>query len=97
MLFMTVDKIDSPVDVERCHFILDDDDGDLPWKAFLRERPIAFCVGCENRSSHLDATIARFEDLGLGVIRGNHKTLHTAFIARNQRFISEIEIGMERR
>lgn len=95
MLFMTVHKIDSPVDLGRCHFILDqEDNGGLMWEDFFKKQPIAFCVGCENNQTLIDDTVKRFEELELKVIRAGHKTLYTAFIARNQEFIDDLEAGM---
>ena len=95
MLFMTSDKIDLPVDLEHCHFILEQETGeDLTWEAFCSERPVAFCVGCKNIPEEVDQTTARFEELGFSIIRARHKVAHTAFIARNQKFMDLLESGM---
>ena len=98
MLFMDADKIDLKVDLERCHFILEQEEtselSNLSWDVFCRERPVAFCVGCENKEEKVDQTARRFKDLGFSIIRAGHKTPHTAFIARNQKFIEALEAGM---
>ncbi len=95
MLFMTANKINSPVDIERCHFILDQRENEnITWKTFLKDYPIAFCVGCENKQDQIKMIINKFEELQLKIIRPEHKTLHTAFIARNQKFIEVFEEGM---
>src|SRR5258708_37284462 len=100
MFFMTADKIDCPVKPEHCHFILEQESGHDPgpdgcflgWEMFYTERPVAFCIGCKTSES---ANIAkRFEDLGFKIVGARHKTDNTAFIARNQRFIDELEPGM---
>jgi hypothetical protein len=98
MFFMTDKKLDSKVDKERCHFILeqqaDQDPLCLPWETFLKERAVAFCVGCENTPEKLERAVTAYEDLGLNIIGARHKTKHTAFIARNQKFIDDFESGM---
>src|SRR5207244_11205222 len=94
-LFMTSHKINSPVDRERCHFILDQQpDQDLPWETFYHQWPIAFCVGCNNEPEEIEQAVDKFKSLGLEVIRAMHKTTHTAFIARNRAFIDRLEAGM---
>jgi len=104
MFFLDESKIDSPVDPEHCHFILECDSDpvdlqtknseQLPWSTFISEWPVAFCIGCNNDESGINAMIAKFEKLGLDVLRANHRTTHTAVIARNQRFIDVVEQGM---
>lgn len=95
MFFMAENKINSRVDLKRFHFILEQTTGqDLPWQVFVRDRPVAFCVGCKNMPRAIDQTVNMFETFGLKVIRAEHKTEHTAFIARNQKFIDELESGM---
>lgn len=95
MLFMAAHKIDSPVDTNRCHFILDQkSDQDLPWEVFYKERPVAFCVGCKNEPHEIEQLVFRFEELGFKIMRTGHRTPYTAFIARNQKFIDELESGM---
>lgn len=92
MLMMTGNKINSDVDKERCHFILEQRVGQsLTWATFITERPVAFCVGCENVPEKINPAVAAFEALGLKIIRADHKTSHTAFLARNQKFIDELE------
>ena len=57
MLFMTASKIDCPVKVEHCHFILEQDvkqdspssEHFLAWETFCQESPVAFC-GSERES-----------------------------------------------
>ncbi|MBZ5725556.1 MAG: hypothetical protein LAP87_11200 [Acidobacteriia bacterium] len=101
MLFMTAAKIDCPVIPEHCHFILDQEGGDDPasaehfleWGKFYKERPVAFCVGCVRSESA--KTAKRFEEMGFRIVGAQHKTDYTAFIARNQKFIYELEQGMD--
>lgn len=95
MLFMAANKIDSQVNQERCHFILEQkDDQELSWEVFYRNRPLAFCVGCENSPDEVQSTARRFEELGFEIIRAQHKTRYTAFIARNRRFIDSFESAL---
>jgi hypothetical protein len=95
MLFLTEKKINSDVDKKKCHFILEQEPGEtalcLSWESFLKNRAVAFCVGSENLPARVKAATVAFEDLGLKIIRADHKTSHTAFIARNQKFIDEFE------
>jgi len=92
VIFMTSDKIDCPVDPERCHFILDQEgEQGLSWARFIRDHPVAFCVGCDNRPEDVDLAARRFTDLGLRVIAAPHRTYQTAFVARNEAFISQFE------
>ena len=100
MFFMTADKIDCPVKPEHCHFIVEQSGqvsapgaSFLEWKMFYTERPIAFCVGCS--ASENETTAKRFEDIGFKIVGARHKIENTAFIARNQKFIDELERGME--
>jgi hypothetical protein len=98
MLFMTSDKINSPVDRERCHFILDQQpDGELPWESFCSEWPVGFCVGCKNDPERIEQAVEKFRSLGLEIIRPKHLTPYTAFIARNRPFIDRLEVGMNLR
>jgi hypothetical protein len=95
MLFLDSKKIDLPVDPNHCHFVLDQQsDQELPWETFISQRPVAFCVGCKNIPEETEPLITKFEGLGLKIVSARYKTSHTAFIARNNRFISNLESGM---
>jgi len=95
MLFLDAKKIDSRVDVDRCHFILDQQsDQDLPWETFIAERPVAFCVGCRNEPEEVVRLSSKFSTLGPKVVHGEPRTPHTAFIARNDKFIRDLEAEM---
>lgn len=95
MLFLTASKIDSPVDPERCHFILDQAaDGDLRWETFKDEYPLAFCIGCKNELAEIDRIKGHLKRLGFACLSTSHKTPYTAVIARNRYFIDQLESGM---
>jgi hypothetical protein len=95
MLFLTASKIDSPVDPQRCHFILDQAaDGDLRWDTFKEEYPLAFCIGCKNVSGEISRIKDQFERLGFVCLSTSHRTAYTAVIARNRYFIDQLESGM---
>lgn len=82
VIFMTANKIDSEIDVGRCHFILDQE---LAWERFRQEHPVAFCVGCE--SQDMSKYTERFQALGFEVETGRTFSRTTSFIARNTAFI----------
>jgi len=89
VIFITGDKIDSEIEVGKCHFILD---RKLDWEYFIREHPLAFCVGCENGEKR--RYVEMFQKLGFEVIEQNNASTISSFIARNAVFISEFEIAL---
>lgn len=86
MIFMESKKVDCPIAVGKCHFILD---RGLTWDAFRKEHPLAFCVGC--RQTEMDERIGQFVNMGFEVMRGNEFAEFSAFIARNPPFIDRLE------
>ncbi len=86
VLFLTSDKIDCPIDVGRCHFILGDEQ---PWNRFVEEHPVAFCVGCSQDEA--DGLASLFDDLGFDIVHGQKFSSPTAFIARNRKFLEMFE------
>ena len=86
VIFLTADKIDSEIEVGKCHFILD---STFTWEQFCHEHPVAFCVGCPG--SQLDKYVALFRDLGFDVKHGPPFTAITSFIARNKAFKQQFE------
>ncbi len=78
MLFLTAAKIDCPVKVEHCHFILEQESSPgmdahfLSWETFCRERPVAFCVGCDVEEA--PRTARKFEDLGFKIVAATMNT-----------------------
>jgi hypothetical protein len=86
MYFITEEKVDTPVQPGHCHFIIESKE---QWKNILRDYPIGFCVGCDTKTK--GAVAEKFESLGLQVMQGPDSMEKTAFIARNDAFISKIE------
>jgi hypothetical protein len=81
MLFLTADKIDSEIEVGKCHFVLDDQD---KWEHFIREHPLAFCVGCVRKDRV--SFVQLFEQFGFESVFRRDELFSTAFIARNKKF-----------
>ena len=81
VLFMTAAKIDSEIEVGKCHFILDQA---LDWQQFYRDHPVAFCVGCDHAERRRLEPV--FRQLGFDIWDGPGGNAVTAFIARNQAF-----------
>jgi len=86
MIFLTGDKIDCPIEVGKCHFILD---SELTWQKFYAEYPVAFCVGCSGEE--MDAQAGIFRSLGFEVMTEDGCSPITTFIARNAVFVREFE------
>jgi hypothetical protein len=86
MLCLTKDKIDREIDPLKCHFVLD---REFNWDRFCSEHPVAFAVGCQQRSA--DSLQQQFRDRGFQLIVGPRSMPITAFIARNATFIREFE------
>ncbi|RPH60718.1 MAG: hypothetical protein EHM89_08425 [Acidobacteria bacterium] len=86
VLFISSEKIDCPIHLDRCHFILD---SELPWDEFRRTHPLAICVGCLD--TELDHLEWLFGDAGFEVIDAGNPARFTAFIARNRAFIEQFE------
>ncbi|HJT27742.1 MAG TPA: DUF4062 domain-containing protein [Pyrinomonadaceae bacterium] len=86
MIFMTGDKIDCEIDSKKCHFILD---SESTWEEFYKNYPVAFCIGCsqENKRKYVEM----FQWLDFKIWEGTGSLPISAFIARNQAFISEFE------
>jgi Domain of unknown function (DUF4062) len=92
VIFLTADKIDSEIEVGKCHFILDKT---FTWEQFYKEHPVAFCVGC--KSSRLHDYAAMFRDLGFDISTGQPFTAVTGFIARNKVFKERFEANFSGR
>jgi hypothetical protein len=90
MLFLTDDKIDSPISTDECHFVFD---ANKPWDDVVRQQPLSFCVGCA--AANQDALIQRLTAMGLSVLRDTQPGGHTAIIARNQLFVDQFERRIE--
>lgn len=86
MIFLTADKIDREIEVGRCHFVLD---SELRWEEFYKKHPVAFCVGCTQ--DEMITYAEKFEGLGFKIQRGHRASQFTAFIARNDEFITRFE------
>lgn len=86
VLFMTSDKIDTEIEVDKCHFILDHE---FTWRKFIEEHPIAFCIGTSIETKAAD--IEKFRNLGFQIHNQNNASYTSAFIARNEPFIREFE------
>jgi hypothetical protein len=86
MIFLSADKIDCPVDVGTCHYVLDDE---FSWDNLCRSHPLAFCVGCSQTQKKPSVKV--FEDLGFKILDGNGSSPITAFVARNAAFIKQFE------
>jgi hypothetical protein len=89
VIFMTADKINTAVDVGKCHFILDHS---YPWEQFSREHPVAFCIGCD--TAEKDAYIKIFADLGFHIASQNKAASFSAFVARNDAFVQSFEAAV---
>ena len=93
VVFLNSDKIDSEIEVGKCHFILD---SEFRWENFFREHPLAFCVGCG--CDERDAYQRIFEEkLGFDCIAENTASPISCFIARNRPFIQDFESSLARR
>lgn len=86
MLFITSGKIDCPIDIGKCHFIMDTK---YTWDQFIHEYPLAFGVGCLTKEWETYAH--KFEKLGFQIITEQLFKKHTAFFARNDKFIEDFE------
>lgn len=86
ILVVDSDKIDSPIDVRKCHFIFDDE---LPWSDVIVNYPLALCIGC--RTEELDFLEAKIQEKmsGFEVISTPKSHIFSAIIARNNTFIKE--------
>ncbi|MBI5946291.1 MAG: DUF4062 domain-containing protein [Chloroflexi bacterium] len=93
MLAVDGSKIDSPIDVRKCHFIFDEE---LPWPEVIANYPLAFCMGC--RTEELDRLEETFREKmpGFEVITTQKTRAYSALIARNDAFKKEFpeEIGL---
>lgn len=90
MFFITSNKINRDIDIGRCHFV---HDRSFTWEKFYRCYPVAFCVGCEQKSINKYTDI--FEKLGFQISKGNNYLANTSFIARNDLFIENYENKLE--
>jgi len=90
VVFMTSDKINAPIDVGRCHFILD---RDFNWERFLVEHPLAFCIGSD--SADKSVYVDMFRNLGFHIRDQNSAASVSAFVARNDAFIEQFEKVVE--
>jgi len=86
VIFVTENKIDCEIEVGKCHFILDHE---LTWEHFYNNHPVAFIVGCHQRSKK--SLMEKFSKLGFKIKEGQNYDPITAFAARNQAFIAQFE------
>ena len=86
VLFITASKIDSEIDVGKCHFILD---RGFEWSEFYQKHPVAFCVGCDQDERRRAEPV--FRQLGFEIWGGPEGSSVTAFLARNRAFIDRFE------
>jgi hypothetical protein len=86
VLFITSDKINAPIDVGRCHFILDHE---YTWAQFIAEHPLAICIGTD--SADKGRYLEMFDELGFHIIDQNNASSVSAFIARNDAFVEKFE------
>lgn len=90
MIFLTADKIDCEIEIGKCHFMFDNLEA---WETFMREYPLAFGIGCDNRDRQ--KRISFFKNFGFEPAFRQTATDKVAFIARNQRFIDQFEKPMK--
>ena len=86
MIFLTSHKIDCPIDVGRCHFILDKTKS---WENFYTKHPLAFCIGC--KEEEIEDVCKKFRKINFKIIKGPSYKKYTAIIARNEKFIDQFE------
>jgi hypothetical protein len=85
VVMFTSEKIDMPIDPTRCHFLFDND---YKWDDFLKDYPIAFCVGC-NQDELLDVE-KRFKNFGFNTIRYTDVKGNAAVLACNDIFQTKL-------
>lgn len=86
ILVVDSEKIDSQIDVRKCHFIFDND---LSWSEVSSNYPLALCIGCRTEQlDHLKSLVQEklpnFEVVTTAKIR-----TFSALIARNDAFNKE--------
>lgn len=93
MLVIDSEKIDSPIDVSKCHFIFDDE---LPWSKLIKDYPLALCIGCHTKE--VDALVSKIQDKLPNFDVSTTQTVlpYSAIIARNEKFNEDFpeEIGL---
>ena len=87
MVFLDESKINSKIQVGRCHFIFDRKQ--YTWEKFMRTYPVGFCVGCH--STNLANCVKLFENKGFEIVRDKGTYEHRAFIARNAAFVKKFD------
>jgi Domain of unknown function (DUF4062) len=86
VIFLTGDKINCPIEVGKCHFILD---SVTKWDNFYHQYPLAFCVASRHEEKAFHVKL--FHDLGFDVLVENNAAEISSLIARNKPFITEFE------
>lgn len=86
MLIFDDSKIDSTIDVRKCHFIFDNE---LTWFDVLKKHPIAFCVGCHTNKLDKLSSIIKDNVSGFEIVTTPKSRPYSALIARNEAFIKE--------
>ena len=86
MLVVDGSKINSPIDIRKCHFIFD---RDLQWTEVIESYPFALCVGCstdevDGLEALLQSTMPKFE-----ILKTQRTRKFSALIARNEVFKKE--------
>ena len=79
-------KIDAPIRVGHCHFLFDEE---LRWDDFIKNHPLAICVGCDRAS--VGDLADRFDALGFDVVSGSEAPDYTSVLARNAAFVTRFE------
>lgn len=87
-LLLVVDglKIDSPIDIRKCHFIFDDQ---LTWSNVLSDYPLALCIGCKTEELDRLEALLKEKMTGFEVITTQKAKPYSALIARNSAFKKE--------
>jgi hypothetical protein len=83
IIFIHCEKIDCVIKVGKCHFIFDNQ---TMWDNFIRNYPLAFCVGCKNKL--MTNAIEQFTKLGFTINEPQEFDKYTAFLASNGKFDS---------
>jgi hypothetical protein len=79
-------KIDSPIDVRKCHFIFDEE---LTWSEVIADYPLALCIGCRTDDLGKLESVLREKMTGFEVITTEKARAFSALIARNNPFKKE--------
>lgn len=85
------EKLDGPVKVGQCHFVFD---ATWEWSKFVREKPLAFCIGYEKRNKSKVKAIIE-EKLQFKIIEPwETMGTHQALLAANDRFKNKVNLDV---